>query len=259
MNFIDTHAHLYLPEFDTDRDQIIERALESNVNKIILPNIDQKTLANVISMSTKYPGICFPSFGLHPCDAKSDFESILAAMEIHLSDTQFVAIGETGTDAYWDTSFWNEQVKAFSIQLEWAKNSNRPIIIHSRETIPQNIEFVRNHQNGNLRGVFHCFTGTFEEAQQIIDLGFHLGIGGVLTYKTSELKSILPKLSLKHLILETDAPFLTPVPYRGKRNESSYIPLIAQKLSEILEISIEDIAQQTSANANSLFKIDQID
>ncbi|MBK7912288.1 MAG: TatD family hydrolase [Saprospiraceae bacterium] len=253
MEFIDTHAHLYLKEFTEDRTQIIQRALESKVTKIVLPNIDFISYQDQLNLAKEFPGICYPTIGLHPCDVKENYMTILDSMELEFSNTQFIAIGETGTDAYWDLSFWENQTKSFSRQLEWAKTLQLPIIIHSRESIPQNIELVSKHQDGSLRGVFHCFTGDLTQAKQIINFGFLLGIGGVVTYKNSDLKNIIAEIGLEHLVLETDSPFLTPVPFRGKRNESSYIPIIAEKISEILDLSLETIAIKTTENAEGLF------
>lgn len=253
MEFIDTHAHLYLKEFREDRTQIIQRALESKVTKIVLPNIDFISYQDQLNLAKEFPGICYPTIGLHPCDVKENYITILDSMELEFSNMQFIAIGETGTDAYWDLSFWENQTKSFSRQLEWAKTLKLPIIIHSRESIPQNIELVSKHQDGSLRGVFHCFTGDLTQAKQIINLGFLLGIGGVVTYKNSDLKNIIAEIGLEHLVLETDSPFLSPVPFRGKRNESSYIPIIAEKISEILDLSLETIAIKTTENAEGLF------
>jgi TatD DNase family protein len=255
MNFIDTHAHLYLKEFDTDRDQMIQRAVDSNVEKIILPNIDLESLAAVLDVHARYPKICYPAIGLHPCDVKENYHEILSIMEKQIADSKYVAIGETGTDAYWDKTYWNEQLQAFSIQLEWSKDTSKPIIIHSRETIDENIDWVKKHQDGRLSGIFHCFTGTVNQAKEIIELGFYLGIGGVLTYKKSDLKEVLTEVGIEKLVLETDAPFLTPVPHRGKRNESAYIPIIANTLSEIFQLSMDEVANITSSNAMKIFQL----
>ena len=258
MNFIDTHAHLYLKEFDADRDQMVLRALDSKVEKIILPNIDLESLPAVIDLADRFPNICYAAIGLHPCDAKANYMEVLTEMEKEISSSNFIAIGETGTDAFWDTTYWKEQLNSFSIQLEWSKQTGKPIIIHSRETIDQNIDLVKQHQDGRLTGIFHCFTGTVEQAKEIIALGFYLGIGGVLTYKKSGLKEVIQELGIEHLVLETDAPFLTPVPHRGKRNESSYIPLIAKSLSEAINISMEEIARITSENARKVFQLNEL-
>lgn len=258
MHFIDTHAHLYLKEFDDDRDQMIQRAINSKVEKIVLPNIDLNSLPSVLDLADRFPTICFPAIGLHPCDVKINYKEILSEMERKLDSTRFVAIGETGTDAYWDTTFWNEQINSFSTQMEWSKTTKKPIIIHSRETIDQNIDLLGKQQDGKLTGIFHCFTGTIEQAKKIIDFGFYLGIGGVITYKNSLLKEVLIEIGIDKIVLETDAPFLSPVPNRGKRNESAYIPLIAQFISETMQISIEEIARITSENARKVFQLSEL-
>lgn len=255
MKFIDTHAHLYLKEFDEDRAFMIQRALDSNVEKIILPNIDLQSLTSVLELCHDYPDLCYPAIGLHPCDVKADYKDIIATMEKDILDPNYIAIGETGTDAYWDTSFWNEQIDAFCTQMEWSKKTGKPIIIHSRETIDENIELVRKYQDGKLKGIFHCFTGNVDQAKQIIDLGLYLGIGGVLTYKKSDLKEVLINVGIDHLVLETDAPFLSPVPHRGKRNESSFIPIIAQVLSELFQVSLDEVARITTSNAKKIFHL----
>jgi len=254
MEFIDTHAHLYLKEFSEDRTQIIQRALESKVTKIVLPNIDFISYQDQLNLAKEFPGICYPTLGLHPCDVKENYMTILDSMELEFTNKQFIAIGETGTDAYWDLSFWENQTRSFNRQLDWAKNLQLPIIIHSRESIPENIQLVSAQQDGSLKGVFHCFTGDLTQAKQIINLGFLLGIGGVVTYKNSDLKNIIAEIGLEHLVLETDSPFLSPVPFRGKRNESSYIPIIAENISEILDLSLESIAIKTTENAEGLFR-----
>lgn len=255
MKFIDTHAHLYLKEFEQDRDQMIQRAINSNVIKIILPNIDLASLDQVKILSYHYPGLCLPTIGLHPCDVKADFKQVLSLMENELGLLKYSAIGETGSDAYWDLSFWDEQIQSFTVQINWSKELQIPIIIHSRESIDQNIQLIKKHQDGRLKGVFHCFTGTAEQATQIMDLGFYLGVGGVVTYKKSDLQFVLQKIGVSKVVLETDAPFLSPVPNRGSRNESAYIPVIAKFLSESLEISLQEIARITTENASDLFTI----
>jgi TatD DNase family protein len=258
MKFIDTHAHLYLDEFKDDRDQMIQRAIDSNVDKIILPNIDLESLTAVKNLSSKYPDVCYAAIGLHPCDVKTNFKDILTTLENEITNHEYVAIGETGTDAYWDTTYWNEQEQAFGIQLEWSKQFGKPIIIHSRETIDQNIALVKKYQDGRLGGVFHCFTGSVEQAKSITDLGFYLGIGGVLTYKKSDLKDVIAEIGLQKIVLETDAPFLSPVPHRGKRNESAYIPIIASNLAEIMKIPISEIARITTENARRVFQLGEL-
>lgn len=255
MMFIDTHAHLYLDAFLPDRDQIIKNALDVNVEKIILPNIDLNSLPLLLSLSNKYPSVCYPAIGLHPCDVKENFLEVLNQMELYTMDDRFVAIGETGTDAYWDITYWEEQKLAFRTQLQWAIDYSKPVIIHSRESLEENIRIVREMQNGKLSGIFHCFGGTESQAKEIIDLGFYLGIGGTVSYKNNPLIQVLKSIGLSSVVLETDSPFLSPVPYRGKRNESSYIPIIGNFLAESLELDLKEIAKITTENAYKIFKL----
>lgn len=250
---IDTHAHLYLPEFEPDRAEMIQRAMDSKVEKIVLPNIDLKSMASVFELHQLYPSLCWPAIGLHPCDVKPEYRAVLAQMEEQLGRSAIIAIGETGTDAYWDTSYWTEQVDAFSIQIGWAKSTGKPIIIHSRESLDQNIDLISKHQDGRLKGIFHCFTGTVAQGRAIIDLGFHLGIGGVMSYKNSDLKTVLAEIGPDALVLETDAPFLPPVPHRGKRNEPSYLSIINRQLAGLFSLTEEDMARITTTNARRLF------
>lgn len=255
MRFIDTHAHLYLDAFTPDRDQMIKNALAVNVEKIILPNIDLNSLPTLIDMHRQYPSVCYPAIGLHPCDVKDNYAEVLKQLEAYSQDERFIAIGETGTDAYWDKTYWNEQKIAFQSQLKWAINMSKPVIIHSRESLDENIHMVKEMQKGYLSGIFHCFGGTEEQAREIIDLGFYLGIGGTVSYKNNPLIQVLKSIGLSYVVLETDAPFLSPVPHRGKRNESSYIPIIASYLANALEIELEEIAKITTENAYKIFKL----
>lgn len=253
--FIDTHTHLYDPQFDEDRDVIIARAMENNVGKMLLPNCDLGTVQSMMNMVEKWPDQCYPMLGLHPCYVGEQFQNDLNSLEKLLIQHQFCAIGEIGLDFHWDVTFIEQQKSAFQQQIIWALNLQLPIAIHTRKSIPESISIVRHHQNGNLKGVFHCFSGTLEEAKEIIDLGFYLGIGGVVTFKNGGINNIIKEIDLKHLILETDAPYLAPVPYRGKRNESAYIPIIAQKIADLKEINLEKVEQQTTLNAIDLFPI----
>ncbi len=253
--YIDTHAHLYLDAFSNDLDTIITNARSVKVDKIIQPNINLQSIECMLQICEQYAGYCYAAMGLHPCDVKEDFEQQLKQMEGHIEVQKCIAIGETGTDAYWDVSYWDQQVASFKIQLEWANQLDKPIIIHSRESLDRNIEIVREAQKGKLKGVFHCFNGTLEQANQIIDLGFKLGIGGSITYKNNPLKNEIDKIPLSSVVLETDAPFLSPVPNRGKRNEPSWIPFVAMELADRYGIPLELIAKETSNNARSLFKL----
>lgn len=251
--FIDTHTHLYDEQFDNDRSIIIDKAIELGVSKMYLPNCDHTTIEPMMAMVERWPQHCFPMMGVHPCYIKENYKEELKIAEEWLTKTTFSAIGEIGLDYYWDKTFIPEQKEAFNLQMDWALQLNLPIVIHTRDSLQDGIDMVRARQNGNLKGIFHCFGGTLEEARQIIDLGFYLGIGGVSTFKKSTLPEILNEISLQHLVLETDAPYLAPVPYRGKRNESSYIPLIGMKIAEIKKCSVAEVAEITTQNAELIF------
>ena len=252
MMFIDTHTHLYDEQLLPD-DETIQRAINAGVSKMYMPNCDSSTIAGMMKIAAKWPQHCFPMMGLHPCYVKENYEEELAIVEQHLTNGSFAAVGEIGLDYYWDMSFQNEQVIAFEQQIDWALKYDLPIVIHSRESTQACIDIVRKKQNGQLKGIFHCFSGTVDEAKQVIDLGLFLGIGGVLTFKKSGLAEVVEQMPLSAIVLETDAPYLAPVPYRGRRNESSYIPLIAQKLAEIKRVDITEIAGITTRNAEKIF------
>lgn len=255
MNLLDSHTHIYLPEFDVDRPAMIDRALAQGVTKLLLPAIDSGTHARQLQVEMEHPDCCLSMMGLHPCSAKADVEQELQAVRQYLDQRRFVAIGEIGLDLYWDKQFLDQQYQAFETQIQWALEFDLPIVIHSREATERCIEVVQKHQNGKLRGVFHCYSGSVESARKIIDLGFYLGIGGVVTYKNAGLPAVLAQLSLDHLLLETDAPYLTPVPHRGKRNEPAYLPLVAQKIAEAKFCSVKEVAEKTTANARNLFRL----
>lgn len=253
--FIDTHAHLYDEQFIEDIDSVLFKSLEQGVNKIFMPNCDLSTLQPMLDLANAHPNSCFPMLGLHPCYVKEDVQQVLEIMQTYLTNVnRFSAIGEIGLDYYWDKTFVANQKMAFELQIDWALQYALPIVVHSRESTQDCIQIIAKKQQGNLTGIFHCFSGTLEEAKQLIDLGFHLGIGGVLTFKNTELKNIIKEIDLKYLVLETDAPYLAPVPHRGKRNEPAYIPLIASVMAEIKQVSISEIATQTSYTANQIFK-----
>lgn len=254
IRYIDTHAHLYAEEFDLDRTAVIDRAVQSGVTKILLPNIDLQSLDGMKSLTEAYPQNCFAMLGLHPCSVDDQYKSILTTIESAMENLKIKAIGEIGIDLYWDITFKNQQIDAFLIQCNWANRMELPIAIHTRNATRETLDAL-NTLEKQPGGVFHCFGGTLEEAYEIIDLGYSLGIGGVLTYKNSNLAAILPQISLDKIILETDSPYLSPAPYRGKRNESMYIPLIAQKLAEVYGLPIETIAEKTTRNACELFNI----
>lgn len=253
MQLIDTHAHLYAGQFDPDRDEMIGRARDAGVGKMYLPNIDRHSIEGMLKLERDYPGHCFAMMGLHPCSVKANVEEELKAVEEWLGKRSFAAVGEIGIDLYWDTTFFEEQKAAFIRQVRWAKALKRPVVIHARESLDILIELVGQEQDGDLRGVFHCFTGTLEQARQIMDLGFYMGLGGVLTFKKAGLDQVARDIPLESLVLETDAPYLAPAPFRGKRNESAYIRQIGEKLASVKEISLEDVAQVTSRNAELLF------
>ncbi|MEM6700622.1 MAG: TatD family hydrolase, partial [Bacteroidota bacterium] len=246
---IDTHTHLYVEQFAADRAAVIDRAMEVGVQKFYLPNIDSEHIENLLALEAAYPEHCFPMMGLHPCSVKENYEEELAIVEQWLNKRSFVAVGEIGLDLYWDRTFFEQQKAAFRQQIQWAKELGLPIVIHSRESTWEVIEILRAAQDESLRGIFHCFGGNVEEAKAITELGFYLGIGGVLTFKKAKLDETLKEVDLQHIVLETDAPYLAPTPYRGKRNESAYIRIIAEKLAEVKGVSLKEVAAKTSQNA----------
>jgi TatD DNase family protein len=253
MTFIDTHTHLFLPEFENDLEQVIKRATNSGINKFVLPNVDLETMPQLKKTIEAYPLKCFPLYGLHPCSVNLDFIKDLDFLRTAIENDHPLGIGETGLDYYWDLTYKTKQIESFEIQINWAKELNLPIIIHVRNSYEDTIKIIEKHQDSSLRGIFHCFTGTEDEAKTITNLGFHLGIGGVVTFKNGGLDKALPNISPDFIVLETDSPYLAPVPFRGKRNESSYINYIADKLSSIYSIELDDIAAITSKNAESIF------
>ena len=257
MEWIDTHTHLYLPQFDEDRAEVMKRCETSGVNRLLLPNIDTDSLDQVDQMVKDYPGRAIPMMGLHPCSVGEDVEEQLSRIgEILFNDPQrFVAVGEIGIDLYWDKSTFEKQVLAFKRQIEWAKELNKPIVIHARDSFDEIFAVLDEVKDPRLFGVFHCFTGTEAQALKAIDLGFYLGIGGVLTFKNGGLDQSLANIPIDHMVLETDSPYLAPVPYRGKRNESSYIPIIGEKLAQLKEIPLDEVAKVTTRNAVKLFSL----
>ncbi|WP_425637370.1 TatD family hydrolase [Algoriphagus yeomjeoni] len=254
MNYIETHAHIYSSKFDSDRDQVIQDIREAGVERVYMPNVDVETIAAMLDCEEKYPGLCIPMMGLHPCDVKEDFRDQLVIMEDWLNRRQFAAVGEIGLDLYWDKTFFEQQKEALRIQINWAKERDLPIVLHCRDSMDETIAIVQEEHDGNLKGIFHCFTGDLAQAEQIIEMGFLLGIGGVATFKNGGLDKVIPEISIKHFVLETDAPYLAPVPYRGKRNSPAYLPIIAEKIGDYLQISKEEVALQTKQNALNLFR-----
>ena len=253
MNIIDTHTHLYLKQFKEDIDDVIARAKESGVQKFIFPAIDSSHFDSMHNLKNKYPDEIYLMSGLHPTDVKENYKDELDFVVNTLKTNNYVAIGEIGIDLYWDKSFLKQQQDAFKFQIRLAIKHDLPIVIHCREAFNEIFEILDKENCDKLSGVFHCFTGTFEEAQRAIDLGFVLGIGGVVTFKNGGIDKFLNKIDLKNIELETDSPYMAPVPFRGKRNESSYIIYVLEKLSEIYGISKEKIAEITSKNAEKVF------
>jgi TatD DNase family protein len=252
---IDSHAHLYANQFDEDRAAMMQRAIDNGIQHFFLPNIDEASIPGMLELETQYPNQCHAMMGLHPCSVDANYKQVLSNMEKWFAQRPFCAVGEIGLDYYWSTDFVKEQKDAFQIQCRWAKELDIPIVIHARDSLDDLIQLVGEEKMDNFRGIFHCFGGSIEQANQIIDLGFLMGIGGVLTFKKANLDVILEEIDLKHLVLETDAPYLAPHPYRGKRNESSYIKLIAEKLAEVKGLSLDEVAKVTSANALKLFGV----
>jgi TatD DNase family protein len=255
MQFIDTHAHLYLEQFNPDRNDMISRSISKGIDIILLPNIDKDSIGPMLEVCKTFPENCFAMIGLHPTSVKADVEEQLQIMEDKLAEGNFVAIGEIGIDLYWDVSFKDQQIQAFRQQLRWAKQYKLPVAIHTREAYPLILDLVNEENDDALTGVFHCFSGNLHHAQQIIEMGFLLGIGGVITYKKSHLPDVLREIPLEYLVLETDAPFLPPVPYRGQRNESAYIYEIALKLADIKQLTLDVVARVTTENAKKLFRL----
>jgi TatD DNase family protein len=253
MILIDTHAHIYTDEFDEDQQKVVERAKEKGIRSILMPAIDSTTHFRMLQLEKDHPELCMAMMGVHPTSVKANYVEELRVAEDHLSRRKFVAVGETGLDFYWDLTYKEQQYDAFRRQIQWAKQYDIPVVIHSRNSTNECIEAVREQQDGRLKGVFHCFSGTTEQAKAVMGLGFYLGIGGVVTFKNGGLDKVMQEIDLSYVVLETDAPYLAPVPYRGKRNESSYIIYVAEKLAGIKGSSVEEIAATTTANARKLF------
>lgn len=251
--YIDTHAHIYADEFKKDLADTLQRCEDQGVNKIYMPNVDHTSIDDMLEVEHRWPVRCHPMMGLHPCSVKKDFDRELYIIEEWLSKRKFSAIGEIGTDLYWDKTFWGQQQEALEIQVKWAKKYQLPVVLHCRESLDQTIEIIERLQDGNLRGIFHCFTGTIEQARKIFQLGFLVGVGGVVTFKNGGLDKVLPELDLKSVVLETDSPYLAPVPHRGKRNEPAYIPLVSSKIAELMNCSVEEVQKITTQNASDLF------
>ncbi|WP_339735617.1 TatD family hydrolase [uncultured Sunxiuqinia sp.] len=252
---IDTHAHIYSEEFNDDIDEVITRAYDSDVRKVILPNIDSSSVKKMLDLADQYPQICYPLMGLHPTSVGEDYQEELELVEFWLKKRKFYGIGEIGIDLYWERAFLEQQIIAFRHQLQLAKKYQLPVVLHVRDSFEEVFEVVQEEIEPGLTGVFHSFTGSVEQAARITDLGFKIGIGGIVTFKNSGLDEVVRQIDPKHLILETDAPYLTPTPFRGKRNESSYLIHIARKIAELHDLSVHEVARITSVNAVNLFGI----
>ena len=254
MYFIDTHTHIFLEEFDSDIHEVVQRAKEAGVNKFYLPNIDVESISRLHALTDQYPDLCYPMMGLHPTSVSSDFQKDLTIIESWLEKRKYSAIGEIGIDLYWDKTFLKEQIEAFETQLQWSIERNLPVAIHTREAFPVVFESIYKVGAEKLRGVFHSFSGSREELEEIVCLqNFMVGINGIVTYKNAKFRDYLPILPIERILLETDAPYLSPVPYRGKRNEPAYLPFIVGKLAEIYGLSLEVVAEKTTENALRLF------
>jgi TatD DNase family protein len=254
---IDTHAHWYDEQFYADRKEQAIKCQNNGIAKVLLPNIDVESIAPMLQLVQEFPEFCSPMMGLHPCYVQpNDWKDQLSVIKNHLFDhpQRFVAVGEIGIDLYWDKSTLSIQQEAFATQIEWAKQLNKPIVIHARDSFDEIFEMIDQYNDAHLKGIFHCFTGTSEQAQKIMDYGgFKMGIGGVVTFKNSGLDKVIAPLSLDHFVLETDSPYLAPAPYRGQRNEPSYTRIVAQRMSEIFNCTVEEIGEKTSANALEVF------
>ncbi len=251
---IETHAHIYDEQFKDDIENIIQNAVNEGIKEIWMPNCDQHTIAGMLTLEAKYPNFARPMMGLHPCYVKADFEKELAIVEEQLASKKHFMIGEIGLDFYWDKTFVAQQEEVFLKQLSLAKKYNLPICIHSRDSFSRVCELIEIFKWSDLRGIFHCFGGTIEDAQRAINLNFLLGIGGTVTFKNSGVDKIIQAIDLKHIVLETDSPYLAPTPFRGKRNEPAYLQLIAQKIADIKAINIKHVVEITTQNAKQLIK-----
>ena len=255
MVLTDTHTHLYYETDAVKRSELMQRCNQNGISRLFLPNVDAASVPLMFELLEAYPANCYPMLGLHPCSVKDNWEEELAVIQPALHQHKIYAIGEIGIDLYWDKTFLTEQIHAFKLQIKWAKALKLPIVIHCRDAFDEVYQVLLDERDENLRGIFHCFTGTLEQAEKIIALGFYLGIGGVITYKNAGLDKILPQIDLKHVVLETDSPYLTPVPYRGKPNESSYLIYVAQKVADLYQIFVEEVAEITTENSKKIFGV----
>ncbi|MGB1517869.1 MAG: TatD family hydrolase [Crocinitomicaceae bacterium] len=257
MMFIDTHTHLFVEQFNEDREEVVQRAMDTGVEVMLLPNIDLESIPQMNELAAKYPNNCFPMMGLHPGSVDQNWKQILQTIEKELFENTYIAVGEIGIDLYWSREFEEAQKEVFRQQVLWAKELGKPIVIHAREAFDEIFEIIDELNDESLTGIFHCFTGTLEQANHVINYGgFKMGLGGVLTYKKSGLDKVIENVDLKHLVLETDSPYLPPTPYRGKRNESSYLLHIAEKLADVQSITLKQVAEVTTQNAKEIFNWD---
>lgn len=260
MLLIDTHAHIYDPQFGEERDAMLDRATAQQISQIWMPNCARETIPGLMALADQYPDRCLPMMGLHPAYVNDTVEDELTAVEDHLNRNAFMAVGEIGLDFYWDMTYVAQQFMAFETQLRWAAEQKLPVSMHTRSGHDRNAfaeaaDLIEKLALPGLTGIFHCFVGTLDEARRAIDMGFKLGIGGVATFKNGGLDTVLPHIGLDHIVLETDAPYLAPVPYRGKRNEPAYLRLIAQRVADLNQINVDDVARHTTANALSLLPV----
>ncbi len=255
MSLIDTHCHIYAERFDTDLSEVLQRARDVGIEKILMPNIDSSSIESMLKLEEEYLGYCIPMMGLHPCSVGADLEKEMEIVREWFDRRDFIAVGELGLDLYWDQSTLQDQIKALEEQFEIAIEKGIPAVIHCREAFDELMPVLKRYQPKGLRAVLHCFTGTYEYARECIDMGFYLGIGGVVTFKNGGVKELVEQLGLTNMVLETDSPYLAPVPHRGKRNEPSYVNLVALKISDILELTLEEVMVQTGKNAESLFNL----
>ena len=257
MMFIDTHTHLFVEQFNEDREEVVQRAMDAGVEVMLLPNIDLESIPQMNALAAKYPNNCFPMMGLHPGSVNENWQETLKTIEKELFENKYIAVGEIGIDLYWSREFEEAQKEVFRQQVLWAKELGKPIVIHAREAFDEIFEIIDELNDESLTGIFHCFTGTLEQANHVIDYGgFKMGLGGVLTYKKTGLDKVIENVNLKHLVLETDSPYLPPTPYRGKRNESSYLLHIAEKLADVQSITLKQVAEVTTQNAKEIFNWD---
>jgi TatD DNase family protein len=252
---IDSHAHVYSEQFDKDTNEMLARAKVQGVTKIFMPAIDSETHPAMMDLAREHPDFCFPMIGLHPCSVKENFMEEINIVKEYLQEHKFYGIGETGIDLYWDKTFYNQQIEALEIQAELAIEHNLPLILHTRNATQETIDVIQQYKGRGLRGIFHCFGGTVEEAEQIIEAGFLLGIGGVVSFKNGGLQQVLAHCDIQHIVLETDAPYLAPTPFRGKRNEPAYLTQITECIATIMQIDKEQVKNITTKNAGDLFQL----